>query len=63
MMTRPQTWDWTESYAADPAHPPQGQSWVAQGVFRPAGQEPGNGESGPELSLAEWELAASPVQG
>ena len=67
-MSLPQTWDWTESLAADPpvtAAP--APSWAAQDVFRPA--EPENsaaeadrfeelddGESG-EVELGEWRPA------
>ncbi|WP_405907345.1 DUF2272 domain-containing protein [Streptomyces sp. NBC_00828] len=58
-MTRPQSWDWTESLTADP--PPSAQqppNWVAQEVFRPTEQGPGNGESGPEMSLSEFAAEA-----
>ncbi|WP_210587979.1 DUF2272 domain-containing protein [Streptomyces sp. GESEQ-35] len=58
-MTRPQTWDWTESLSADP--PPSAQqtpNWVAQDVFRPAEQGTGDGESGPEMTLAEFAAEA-----
>ncbi|WP_416960412.1 DUF2272 domain-containing protein [Streptomyces sp. Agncl-13] len=59
-MTRPQSWDWTESLTADPpTSAQQPPNWVAQEVFRPAGQgEAGDGESGPELSLAEFAAEA-----
>lgn len=54
-MTRPQIWDWTESLSAEPSYSEQQlPSWVAQEVFRPAGQVTGNGKLGPELSLAEF---------
>lgn len=49
-MTRPQTWDWTESPTTDSRDPEPARQWLAQDVFRPSG----NGESGPELSLAEF---------
>ncbi|NGO45740.1 DUF2272 domain-containing protein [Streptomyces ureilyticus] len=54
-MTRPQTWDWTESLTADPpSTAQQPPNWVAQEVFRPTEKGPDNGESGPEMSLAEF---------
>ena len=75
-MTRPQTWDWTESLTADPpVTAEQPPNWVAQEVFRP----PGTGQYAPspagfteealadnesgEVELAEWQSAADPVQG
>ncbi|WP_405639599.1 DUF2272 domain-containing protein [Streptomyces sp. NBC_00019] len=60
-MTRPQSWDWTESRTADPpSFAQQPPNWVAQEVFRSAEQSAGNGESesGPEMSLAEFAAEA-----
>ncbi|MFG2730023.1 DUF2272 domain-containing protein [Streptomyces canus] len=58
-MTRPQSWDWTESLTADPPSvAQQPPNWVAQEVFRPAEQGTGNGESGPEMSLAKFAAEA-----
>ncbi|NGO08416.1 DUF2272 domain-containing protein [Streptomyces sp. HC44] len=54
-MNRPQTWDWTESLTADPpSAEQQAPAWAAQDVFRTSEQGGGDGESGPELSLAEF---------
>jgi hypothetical protein len=54
-MTRPQTWDWTESLSTELPHTDEhAPSWVAQGVFRPAGQEAETEETGPERTLAEF---------
>ncbi|MFI0240426.1 DUF2272 domain-containing protein [Streptomyces sp. NPDC016845] len=58
-MTRPQTWDWTESLSADPPSvAQQPPNWVAQEVFRPAEQGSDKQESGPEMSLAEFAAEA-----
>jgi hypothetical protein len=67
-MTRPLTWDWAESFAvpADEGPPVPETTWsTGPSVFRPVGEEPEDlgeeGESG-EVELAEWELAAAPVE-
>lgn len=58
-MTRPQSWDWTESLTADPpSTAQQPPNWVAQEVFRPPELGTGNGESGPEMALAEFAAEA-----
>lgn len=58
-MTRPQSWDWTESGTVDPpSFVQQPPNWVAQEVFRSAEQGAGDGESGPEMSLAEFAAEA-----